>query len=111
MAETDDLVQVTLIRALRRAPTFEHRREVAFLAYLRTILMNVVREEVRRSRALMAREQEFDVPIAEAASELERLIGRERIEAYDGAGWKTAQLRLRLEPSGVRASLARTGRG
>ena len=82
MAETDDLVQVTLMRALRHVPTFEQRREGAFLAYLRIILVNLVREELRRSRALVAREQEFDGP-GEAASELERLIGRERLEAYE----------------------------
>jgi RNA polymerase sigma-70 factor (ECF subfamily) len=83
MAETDDLVQVTLMRALHRVPTFEHRREGAFLAYLRTILMNLVREEVRRSRGLMAREQQFGDARVEPMSELERLIGRERIEAYE----------------------------
>ena len=82
MAETDDLVQVTLMRALHRVPTFEHRREGAFLAYLRTILMNIVREEVRRSRGLMAREQRFG-DARRAHVELERLIGRERIEAYE----------------------------
>src|SRR5262245_27463620 len=83
LAETDDLVQVTLIRALRHVPTFEQRREGAFLAYLRTILVNLVREELRRSRALVAREQEFGASGGEAASELERLIGRERLEAYE----------------------------
>jgi DNA-directed RNA polymerase specialized sigma24 family protein len=45
--------------------------------------MNIVREEVRRSRGLMAREQRFGDARVEPMSELERLIGRERIEAYE----------------------------
>lgn len=49
LAETDDVVQVTVIRALRQVEAFEPRREGAFLAYLRTILLNVVREEIRRA--------------------------------------------------------------
>ena len=49
LAETDDLVQVTLIRALRRVESFEPRREGAFLAYLRKILLNTIREEIRRT--------------------------------------------------------------
>ena len=83
LAETDDLVQVTLLRALRHVPTFEARREGAFLAYLRTILMNSVREELRRSRSLARRHERAEVPREPAPSELERLIGRERLEAYE----------------------------
>ncbi|MCA9754896.1 MAG: RNA polymerase sigma factor [Candidatus Eisenbacteria bacterium] len=49
VSETDDLVQVTLIRALRRVDAFEPRREGAFLAYLRKILLNTIREEIRRT--------------------------------------------------------------
>ena len=47
-AETDDLVQVTLQRALRRLDQFEVRHEGAFLAYLRRIFLNSVRDEIRR---------------------------------------------------------------
>src|SRR5262245_39879068 len=83
VAETDDLVQVTLLRALRRVPTFEVRREGAFLAYLRTILMNSVRDELRRSRSLARRHEHAEVPREPAPSELERLIGRERLAAYE----------------------------
>jgi RNA polymerase sigma-70 factor (ECF subfamily) len=47
LVETDDLVQVTLIRAMNRMESFEPRREGAFLAYLRKILLNLVREQAR----------------------------------------------------------------
>jgi len=83
LADTDDLVQVTLIRALRNVPTFEARREGAFLAYLRTIMMNAVREEIRRSRALLRREHVVSVGRQPVPCELERLIGRERLAAYE----------------------------
>ncbi|MGB8715709.1 MAG: sigma-70 family RNA polymerase sigma factor, partial [Rhodanobacteraceae bacterium] len=50
LSETDDLVQITFLRALNRLESFESQRPGAFLAYLRTILMNAVREELRRRR-------------------------------------------------------------
>jgi RNA polymerase sigma factor (sigma-70 family) len=85
LADTDDLVQVTLVRALNHLQEFEPRREGAFLAYLRTILLNAMRDEIRRS----ARRPEH-LPLLEddgpsEASELERLVGRERLELYEQA--------------------------
>ena len=47
--ETMDLVQITLLRALNRLEYFEARGEGAFLAYLRQILLNVVRDETKRA--------------------------------------------------------------
>jgi RNA polymerase sigma-70 factor (ECF subfamily) len=54
LAETDDLVQITLIRAMNRVEAFEPRREGAFLAYLRKILLNLVREEARKGARIAA---------------------------------------------------------
>lgn len=48
LADTDDLVQITLIRALDHIEGFEPRREGAFLSYLRQILLNSLRDEIRR---------------------------------------------------------------
>src|SRR5512140_2869820 len=48
LLDTDDLVQVTVVRALSHIERFEPRREGAFLAYLRQILLNQVRDEARR---------------------------------------------------------------
>jgi RNA polymerase sigma-70 factor (ECF subfamily) len=86
LADTDDLVQVTLMRALNRLEHFEHRREGAFLAYLRTILLNVVREEIRRARPDRHRlpfEGVAGAVASPARSELEQLIGREILERYE----------------------------
>ena len=48
MVDTDDLVQVAVLRALNKVGRFEPHREGAFLAYLRRILLNAVRDEIRR---------------------------------------------------------------
>lgn len=46
--DTNDLVQITLLSALRNLDQFESRHEGALLAYLRTSLMNAIRGELRR---------------------------------------------------------------
>lgn len=46
--DTADLVQLTLLSALDRLDRFEPRREGAFLAYLRTTLLNHVRQDLLR---------------------------------------------------------------
>jgi RNA polymerase sigma-70 factor (ECF subfamily) len=82
LLETGDLVQVTLVRALDQLDRFEPKREGAFLAYLRTALMNVLRNEIRRS----ARDPGAPLPeqIADdRGSLLEQMIGKEVIDAYE----------------------------
>lgn len=83
LADTDDLVQVTLVRALNRIDAFEPRREGAFLGYIRTILLNVVREEIRRSRPLMRREELDERLPTRTRSQLDDLIGAEMLARYD----------------------------
>jgi RNA polymerase sigma-70 factor (ECF subfamily) len=85
LTDTDDLVQVTLLRALNKMEGFEPRHEGAFLAYLRRILQNQIRDEIRRA----GRRPEMDAlpeQLAEdAPSPLEETIGRERLETYEAA--------------------------
>ena len=47
--DTNDLVQITLLSALKNLEQFESRHEGALLAYLRTSLMNAIRQEIRRT--------------------------------------------------------------
>lgn len=85
LADTDDLVQVSLLRALDHVDGFEARREGAFLAYLRRILLNAVRDEIRRS-ARRPTDSVEDVELAAPdPSLLELQIGRDTLEAYEGA--------------------------
>jgi RNA polymerase sigma factor (sigma-70 family) len=83
LADTDDLVQITLIRALNRIGTFEPRREGAFLAYLRTILLNAVREQLRRSLRMPEHEALDEDSGRPEPSEFERWVGREKLELYE----------------------------
>ncbi|MBK8123615.1 MAG: RNA polymerase sigma factor [Dokdonella sp.] len=46
--DTHDLVQITLLSALKNLEQFESRHEGALLAYLRTTLLNAIRGEIRR---------------------------------------------------------------
>lgn len=103
IADTDDLVQVALLRAFHRVEGFEARREGAFLAYLRTILLNAVRDELRRS----ARRPDVTDVDEEwlqdgGPSVLDEVIGRDRARQYEAAlGRLTAEQReaviLRVE--------------
>jgi RNA polymerase sigma-70 factor (ECF subfamily) len=85
LTDTDDLVQVALIRGLGRVQSFEHRRTGAFLSYMRQILRNQIRDELRRgsSRADFM-ELPADLP-DEAVSPLEAAIERESVERYEAA--------------------------
>jgi RNA polymerase sigma-70 factor (ECF subfamily) len=85
LEDTADLVQETVIQALKHLDHFEYRREGALQAYLRHAVYNRIRMEFRRKRSRPARtdldpEQE-DI----AASPLEQAVGREAVERYERA--------------------------
>jgi RNA polymerase sigma-70 factor (ECF subfamily) len=85
LLDTDDLVQVTLVRALDHVGTFEPRHEGAFLAYMRRILLNQIRDEIRGvSRRPGRVDMEGDLP-ALGRSPLEDAIGTETVERYEAA--------------------------
>jgi RNA polymerase sigma-70 factor (ECF subfamily) len=85
LADTDDLVQITLIRALNRLTEFEPRREGAFLSYLRQILLNSVREELRRAtRKPSAASVEENLPDP-SPSVIEQAVGSETLARYESA--------------------------
>lgn len=86
IADTDDLVQVTLMRALNHLEEFEASRSGSFLAYLRQILLNEVRAELRkRQRHGDKVDVETLALTDESASVTEQLIGRDRLLAYERA--------------------------
>jgi RNA polymerase sigma factor (sigma-70 family) len=82
LAETDDLVQVTLMRALGRLDSFEHRGEGAFLAYLREILVNASRDEMRRAVRKKNTRSLDEGPVEEPAA-VERAVGPETLARYE----------------------------
>ena len=101
--DTDDLVQLTLLRALRSLDAFEPRREGAFLAYLRRILLNSMRDQLRRSRIGPGHAGPLPSQLPDPSpSLLEQAIGQEAIERYEAALTKLTVLQreaviLRLE--------------
>jgi len=85
IADTDDLVPVTLLRALDHVNEFEPRQEGAFLAYLRRILLNQIRDEIRRAGRKPRKEPlATDMPV-DSPSPLERALGREVLLSYEAA--------------------------
>jgi RNA polymerase sigma factor (sigma-70 family) len=85
LSDTQDLVQNTLLKALDRLASFEPRHEGAFLAYLRTILLNEVRGEIRRN-ARRPRRTPLDDDIADPGlSPVEREVGSAALRAYERA--------------------------
>ena len=85
LADTDDLVQVTLIRALDKVQGFEHRGAGSFMAYLRRTLKREIIDQIRKA-AKHAGKVEADEKLTEIApTPLEEAIGRETFEAYEAA--------------------------
>ncbi|MGJ8663360.1 MAG: RNA polymerase sigma factor [Marinicella sp.] len=87
LAETDDMVQNTLIKAMNKLDSFSAIREGAFLAYLRKILLNNIRMEIRRfsnQSSLLKQENQGQDDLTEASA-LEKAIGTEVIEKYERA--------------------------
>ena len=77
LADTDDLVQDTLLRTFSKVDAFEVRGVGALQAYLRQAVMNRLRDELRRKGRAPAfvDVQEMDVP--GRGSPLEEAIGAE----------------------------------
>ena len=83
--DTEDLVQDVLLRAFRRIDAFENRGEGAFLAYLRQILLNAVKDEARRAGRRPA-PSPLDETMADLSpSQVERSIGADRLQRFEDA--------------------------
>jgi len=86
LAETQDLVQDAVIKAIPHLKHFEARHPGALQAYLRQAIANHIRDEIRKvnSRPPIG----GDLPeskVDPGPSPLERAIGRERLDRYDAA--------------------------
>ena len=83
--QTHDLVQDTLIRVLERLPSFEPRHEGAFQGYVRTALLNRIRDIARQYQRKGAQDP-LDSEIAgHEHSPLDLAIGQETIDRYEAA--------------------------
>jgi RNA polymerase sigma-70 factor (ECF subfamily) len=100
LMDTDDLVQETVIRAIRRLDGFEMRHDGALQAYLRQSIMNRIRDEARRAGRAPAVAELDDNQHDRGASPLEVAIGAEAVERYEMA-------LMRLRPHEREAVIAR----
>jgi RNA polymerase sigma-70 factor (ECF subfamily) len=85
LSETDDLVQVAVIRSLSHVEEFKPEREGAFLAYLHRILINCIRDEFRRSKRLPDKTPLPDGLVDDRLTTLESTLGLRALEAYERA--------------------------
>jgi RNA polymerase sigma-70 factor (ECF subfamily) len=85
LADTQDLVQDAVIRALPRLKTFEVRHPGSLQAYLRQAITNHIRDEIRKVAARPAVTELHDVHKDPQASPLEQAIGREKFDRYAAA--------------------------
>jgi RNA polymerase sigma-70 factor (ECF subfamily) len=92
VADTQDMVQDTLLRTLRRIESFEVRGEGALQAYLRQALLNRIREEMRRTGCRPSGDALDSEWPDDAPTPLELAVGQETLRRYDAA-----LARLRLE--------------
>ena len=85
LADTDDLVQDTLLQTFKRIEDFEPRRVGALQAYLRQAVLNRIRNELRRKGRQPHATGLDDIEVESAESPLEQAIGREAVERYEAA--------------------------
>jgi RNA polymerase sigma-70 factor (ECF subfamily) len=100
LADTQDLVQETVLHTLHRLSSFQPQHQGALQAYLRQAVANRIRDEIRRVQRRPSPVELDDVHADGAPSPLEHAIGREGIERYEAA-------LARLKPSDREAIVAR----
>lgn len=100
LADTQDLVQNAVIRSLPHLKHFEVRHPGALQAYLRQVIANHIRDEIRKHRARPSAEELPENYADPAPTPLEHVIGRQRLERYEAA-------LARLRPAEQEAIIAR----
>src|SRR6186997_2057103 len=100
LADTDDLVQDTLLRTFSRLDGFEVRGIGALQAYLRQAVMNRLRDELRRKGRAPAFVDVHELDLAGHGSPLEEAMGTEAAARYVAA-------LARLEPEEREAIIGR----
>jgi len=73
------------VQALKHVDKFEHRQEGAFHSYLRTGILNRIRNRVRHAGVREKAEEPVAAGYRPTPSPLEELIGSEALERYEQA--------------------------
>jgi RNA polymerase sigma-70 factor (ECF subfamily) len=85
LADTQDLVQETLLQTFQRIEQFDSRGEGALQAYLRQAILNRIRDELRRAKRRPSKTDLDSDAEGHGRSPLEEAIGQEAIERYEQA--------------------------
>ena len=85
LADTDDLVQDTLLRTFQKIGQFENRGVGALQAYLRQAVLNRVRDELRHKARTPLMVDGDGLSLEAEGSPLEEAIGREALGRYEAA--------------------------
>jgi len=85
VADTQDLVQDTLLQTFKRIDRFESRGDGALQAYLRQGVLNRIRDEFRRAGRRPPNEALDSRSPDSGASPLEEAIGQQAVERYEEA--------------------------
>lgn len=83
--DADDLVQIALLRTLNRLDEIENRGYASFLAYLRQILLNEVRGELRKQRHRGETVEYTDTLAMDGDPVFEQMVAHQRERAYCNA--------------------------
>jgi RNA polymerase sigma factor (sigma-70 family) len=104
LADTDDLVQHTLLQTFKTIQDFQPRQVGALQAYLRQAVLNRIRDELRRKSRRPQRTDLDHVQLVSAESPLDETIGQEAVERYERA-------LARLKPDEREAIIAKVEMG
>lgn len=85
LCDTQDVVQDTVLNALRRMDQFEMRHPGALLAYLRQAVLHRICDEVRRSQRRPLMTELVDHADDGAMSPLDRILTQHEIARYETA--------------------------
>ena len=85
MADTQDLVQDTVLQVFKRVEAFEPRGDGALQAYLRQAVMNRIRNEFRSKGRRPSFEDLDEQAPADHTSPLEAAIRQQQLDRYDAA--------------------------
>jgi RNA polymerase sigma-70 factor (ECF subfamily) len=85
VADTQDLVQDSVLQVFKRVEAFNPRGEGALQAYLRQAVMNRIRNEFRSKGRRPSSEDLDEQKSADRTSPLEAAIRQEQLDRYDNA--------------------------
>jgi RNA polymerase sigma-70 factor (ECF subfamily) len=85
IADTEDLVQESMLQTFKRIDRFEVRHEAGLQAYLRQAVMNRIRDDIRRRGRRPSTDPLDSAHPDSDASPLEIAIGVEALERYEKA--------------------------